>query len=185
MAKMTIKELQEFLDAEKWKDSEIHACDMCGRYARCHYCDRNEQFPCAMAHNRLMSAIHAPVPDRIPDWLLPDPEVPSEISSRTVTENVRENRAEEDRENTNAQQQFVQPQMTQTDALQSTKMPAVKESAEDVKEAVPVRKEAFPAPAVPRTDEPPHVVKRGMRGDVRLCKIGRRIPTVSVELEES
>lgn len=33
MAKMTIKELQEFLDAEKWKDSEIHACDMCGRYA--------------------------------------------------------------------------------------------------------------------------------------------------------
>ncbi len=178
MAKMTIKELQEFLDAEKWKDSEIHACDMCGRYARCRYCDRNEQFPCAMAHNRLMSAIHAPVPDRIPDWLLPEPEIPSEISSETVTEGVMKNRAEKVQENTNAQQQFVQPKTTQTDALQSTKMPAVKESAEDVKEAVLVS-------AVLRTDERPHVVKRGTRGDVRLCKIGRRIPTVSVELEES
>lgn len=178
MAKMTIKELQKFLDAEKWKDSEIHACDMCGRYARCRYCDRNEQFPCAMAHNRLMSAIHAPVPDRIPDWLLPEPEIPSEISSETVTENVRKNRAEKVQENTNAQQQFVQPKTTQTDALQSTKMPAVKESAEEVKEAVLVS-------AVLRTDERPHVVKRGTRGDVRLCKIGRRIPTVSVELEES
>lgn len=175
---MTIKELQKFLDAEKWKDSEIHACDMCGRYARCRYCDRNEQFPCAMAHNRLMSAIHAPVPDRIPDWLLPEPEIPSEISSETVTENVRKNRAEKVQENTNAQQQFVQPKTTQTDALQSTKMPAVKESAEEVKEAVLVS-------AVLRTDERPHVVKRGTRGDVRLCKIGRRIPTVSVELEES
>ena len=175
---MTIKELQEFLDAEKWKDSEIHACDMCGRYARCRYCDRNEQFPCAMAHNRLMSAIHAPVPDRIPDWLLPEPEIPSEISSETVTEGVMKNRAEKVHENTNAQQQFVQPKTTQTDALQSTKMPAVKESAEDVKEAVLVS-------AVLRTDERPHVVKRGTRGDVRLCKIGRRIPTVSVELEES
>lgn len=175
---MTIKELQEFLDAEKWKDSEIHACDMCGRYARCRYCDRNEQFPCAMAHNRLMSAIHAPVPDRIPDWLLPEPEIPSEISSETVTEGVMKNRAEKVQENTNAQQQFVQPKTTQTDALQSTKMPAVKESAEDVKEAVLVS-------AVLRTDERPHVVKRGTRGDVRLCKIGRRIPTVSVELEES
>lgn len=178
MAKMTIKELQEFLDAEKWKDSEIHACDMCGRYARCRYCDRNEQFPCAMAHNRLMSAIHAPVPDRIPDWLLPELEIPSEISSETVTEGVMKNRAEKVQENTNAQQQFVQPKTTQTDALQSTKMPAVKESAEDVKEAVLVS-------AVLRTDERPHVVKRGTRGDVRLCKIGRRIPTVSVELEES
>ena len=175
---MTIKELQEFLDAEKWKDSEIHACDMCGRYARCRYCDRNEQFPCATAHNRLMSAIHAPVPDRIPDWLLPEPEIPSEISSETVTEDVSKNRADKDQEDTNAQQQFVQPKTTQTDALQSTKMPAVKESAEEVKEALPV-------PAVPRTDERPHVVKRGARGDVRLCKIGRRIPTVSVELEES
>lgn len=178
MAKMTIKELQEFLDAEKWKDSEIHACDMCGRYARCRYCDRNEQFPCAMAHNRLMSAIHAPVPDRIPDWLLPEPEIPSEISSETVTEGVMKNRAEKVQENTNAQQQFVQPKTTQTDALQSTKMPAVKESAEDVKKAMLVS-------AVLRTDERPHVVKRGARGDVRLCKIGRRIPTVSVELEES
>lgn len=184
MAKMTIKELQEFLDAEKWKDSEIHACDMCGRYARCRYCDRNEQFPCAMAHNRLMSAIHAPVPDRIPDWLLPEPEIPSEISSETVTEGVSKNRAEKVQENTNAQQQFVQPKTTQTDALQSTKMPAVKESAEDVKEALPVHKDAFLFPAVPRTDERPHVVKRGTRGDVRLCKIGRRIPTVSDELEE-
>lgn len=95
------------------------------------------------------------------------------------------NRAEKVQENTNAQQQFVQPKTTQTDALQSTKMPAVKEPAEDVKEAVPVHKEAFPVPAVPRTDERPHVVKRGIRGDVRLCKIGRRIPTVSDELEES
>ena len=66
---MTLQQLQEFLDAEKWKDSEAHACDMCGRYARCRYCMRTQEYPCAMAHNRMVEATSAPVPDSIPDWL--------------------------------------------------------------------------------------------------------------------
>lgn len=76
---MTLRELQEFLDAEKWKDSEKRACDMCGRYVRCRYCVRTEEYPCAMAHIRLEEMQKAPVPDRIPDWLLPEPNIPVEF----------------------------------------------------------------------------------------------------------
>ena len=83
---MTLMKLQEFLDAEKWKDSEKRACDMCGRYVRCRYCVRTEEYPCAMAHNRLVEAQKAPVPDRIPDWLLPEPDILAEFGAETAEE---------------------------------------------------------------------------------------------------
>lgn len=68
--------LQEYLDEVKWKDSEKLCADMCGRYARCRYCTRTESYPCARAHNRLIEMQSSPVPDRIPEWLLPEPPVP-------------------------------------------------------------------------------------------------------------
>ena len=70
---MTFQALQEYLDVVKWKDSEKIRADMCGRYARCRYCNRTEDFPCARAHNRLIEVQSSPVPDHIPDWLLPEP----------------------------------------------------------------------------------------------------------------
>ena len=76
---MTLKALQEYLDVAKWKDSEKFHADMCGRYARCRYCTRTEEYPCARAHNRLAEMQASPVPDRIPEWLLPEPPVPAAV----------------------------------------------------------------------------------------------------------
>ena len=147
---MTLKELQEFLDAEKWKDSEAHACDMCGRYARCRYCVRTEDEPCAMAHNRLIAATNAPVPDRIPDWLLPEPKIPAQPEVDRAPSAVAGQSSEE---------VIAEP-------------PASGQNSPAAVEAAALR-----APRVL-----PHVIVRGVKGEVRLCTLQKRIPTVSSEL---
>lgn len=148
---MTLQQLQEFLDAEKWKDSEAHACDMCGRYARCRYCMRTQEYPCAMAHNRMVEATRAPVPDSIPDWLLPEPDVYAQFGDEIAREEI----------------------------------PAVQTEEKAPSAAADVSADAAPvsAPVLPVNDRSsrPHVIMRG-KGEVRLCTLQRRIPTVSSEL---
>ena len=68
---MTEEQLQQYLDIEKWKDSEQNHADMCGRYRRCRYCRRSEEHPCAKAFSRLVIRRTQPVPDIIPERLLP------------------------------------------------------------------------------------------------------------------
>ena len=143
---MTLQQLQEFLDDKKWKDSEAHACDMCGRYARCRYCVRTEEYPCAMAHDRFVAATSAPVPDRVPDWLLPEPDIP-EPGTPAAEEPA-------------AQETAAAPSQP---ALQPASQPAAEAQADGQR---------------PR----PHVIVRGKKGEVRLCALQRRIPTVSSEL---
>ncbi len=72
---MNYAQLQQYLDREKWHESEARGYDMCGRYARCRYCNRYEDYPCAMAHNRLIEVRDSSVPEPIPEWLLPEPPV--------------------------------------------------------------------------------------------------------------
>ncbi len=72
---MNVEQLQEYLDVEKWHESESRGHDMCGRYARCRYCNRFEPYPCAHAHNRLVAMLHSSKPEPIPAWLLPEPPV--------------------------------------------------------------------------------------------------------------
>ena len=85
---MTFQALQEYLDVVKWKDSEKIRADMCGRYARCRYCNRTEDFPCARAHNRLIEVQSSPVPDHIPDWLLPEPPVKEQFGEEVASEDA-------------------------------------------------------------------------------------------------
>lgn len=83
---VTVRQLQEYLEVEKWKDSEAHCADMCGRYQRCRYCVRSEEMPCAMAYSRLVSMRASSVPDIIPEWLLPDPPVAEVFGTELISE---------------------------------------------------------------------------------------------------
>ena len=83
---MTERQLQEYLEVEKWKDSEKHCSDMCGRYRRCRYCVRTEEMPCARAYSRLVAMRASPVPDIIPEWLHPDPPVAEVFGTELVSE---------------------------------------------------------------------------------------------------
>ena len=83
---VTVRQLQEYLEVEKWKDSENRRADMCGRYQRCRYCVRTEEMSCAMAYSRLVSMRTSDVPDPIPEWLLPDPPVAEVFGTELVSE---------------------------------------------------------------------------------------------------
>ena len=51
---MTFKQLEQFLKTEKWRAGSEQESDMCGKYARCVYCDRFSDYPCARAYDMLM-----------------------------------------------------------------------------------------------------------------------------------
>ncbi len=157
---MTLQQLQEFLDDKKWKDSEAHACDMCGRYARCRYCVRTEEYPCAMAHDRFVAATSAPVPDRVPDWLLPEPDIPEPGTPAAEEPAAQETAAA-------PSQPALQPASQPVPVPQPAAQPASQSAAEAQADGQRPR---------------PHVIVRGKKGEVRLCALQRRIPTVSSEL---
>lgn len=71
---MTTQELNEFLIREKETAEKALGCDMCKKYARCLYCYSRDEYRCAKAHNRLVSAIQRGR-RRIPAYLLPEPPV--------------------------------------------------------------------------------------------------------------
>ncbi len=83
---MTFEQLQKYLDEEKWNESSRRGVDMCGRYARCRYCDRFAPHPCASAHNKLLEMRSSPVPDVIPDWLLPEPPVAEKFGTEIAVD---------------------------------------------------------------------------------------------------
>lgn len=51
---MTFKQLEQFLREENIRAGARHESDLCGKYARCAYCDRFCDFPCARAYDMLM-----------------------------------------------------------------------------------------------------------------------------------
>ncbi len=83
---MTFEQLQKYLDEDKWIESSLRGVDMCGRYARCRYCDRGASYPCARAHNKLIEMRSASVPDAIPSWLLSEPPVKKKFGTEIATE---------------------------------------------------------------------------------------------------
>lgn len=201
---MTRKQLQQFLDVEKWKASEAHGCDMCGRYARCRYCVRTEQYPCAAAHDRLIAATTGPVPDHVPEWLLPEPQIPlGSVTSATKKGSVRRVGTEQ-----NAKKGLAED-ASSSESLSPSESPSVSESA---KETVPSQTQmALAAPD--DTDETPaktmqedgsadiaeedeertdaseenaptgsegaeghlRVLARGRKGAIRLCALKKRV----------
>ena len=71
---MTIQELEEYLVQEKKKAEKSLGCDMCKKYARCLYCYSRDEYPCAKAHERLLSAMNRNG-RTIPSYLLPEPPI--------------------------------------------------------------------------------------------------------------
>lgn len=189
--KMTLQALQEYLDVVKWKDSEkIHA-DMCGRYARCRYCTRTEDFPCARAHNRLAEMMASPVQDRIPEWLLPEPEIDEDL--------LRAQSAEEPAAETPAEKAPAEEPAWGSAAETSEEAPAeaqetdaaLQPSPEDTLQSAQEadaeqRGEMPPLPEEPRlTERPrPHVIVRGYKGETRICTLQRKLPKVSDVVSE-
>lgn len=51
---MTFKQLEQFLREENVRAGARRETDLCGKYARCAYCDRFCDFPCARAYDTLM-----------------------------------------------------------------------------------------------------------------------------------
>lgn len=157
---MTREALQKFLDEEKWKDSVERSCDMCGRYARCRYCVRTQEYPCAAAHNRLIEATTAPVPDYVPEWLLPEPDVFAKFGTLTADD---------------AKTEAPEQEQTAQEAASSEENTG---DAAGVRNVLPEET----GNGMDRKDTRVHVVARGKKGEVRLCILQRRLPTLSSEL---
>lgn len=177
---MTFQALQEYLDVVKWKDSEKIRADMCGRYARCRYCNRTEDFPCARAHNRLIEVQSSPVPDHIPDWLLPEPPVKEQFGEELASEDASDAAPPSEERETAPEN----PQ--KTDQAEQIASETEKAEPDDVppsaQETLPAETEsAGSRVSVPSDDgrPRPHVIVRGCKGDTRICTIGRKLTTVS------
>ncbi len=49
---MEMKEFQAQFDKKKWNDSVLWGEDRCGSYEICAFCDKKDEYPCAMADKR-------------------------------------------------------------------------------------------------------------------------------------
>lgn len=71
---MTFKQLEQFLRAEILRAGARSESDFCGKYARCAYCDRFCEYPCAYAYDTLMRKMKAGKPV-VATPMLPEPDV--------------------------------------------------------------------------------------------------------------
>lgn len=152
---MTLRSLQKYLDEVKWKDSEKLGADMCGRYARCRYCTRTESCPCARAHYRLEEVQSSPVAEPIPSWLLPEPPIPYEAE-------IAEESAEE-----NADSNAADAGLQADGSGRKPEQACVSVRGIDL-----------------LSDERPHDVSRGTKGDTRLCVLVRKRTSEDAAAEE-
>ena len=58
---MNIAELQTHLDIVKWHESENNGMDMCRHMPYCDYCKGEDEYPCALAYERMEKANEAKV----------------------------------------------------------------------------------------------------------------------------
>lgn len=55
--KENLRNIQEIIDVDKYKNSMELKRDLCGEYAPfCEYCDKTVQYPCAVAYVRMKQA---------------------------------------------------------------------------------------------------------------------------------
>lgn len=185
---MTRKQLQQFLDVEKWKASEAHGCDMCGRYARCRYCVRTEQYPCAAAHDRLIAATSGPVPDHVPEWLLPEPQIPlGSVTSATKKGSVRQVGTEQ-----NAKTELTEA-ASSSENLSPSESPSLSESlsaSESAKEFIPSQMQMASVAPDDADETPAKTMQEGGSADIaeeheeRTDASEENVPTGSEGAEE-
>jgi len=142
---MTLRQLEQYLLTEKWRAGAKNGTDMCGRYARCAYCDRFVSYPCASAYEKY---VRTPPADRVtPAWAEPEPPVKKKFGTVFVDGDAAEPLKEKE-----------EPQ----------KEVSVREENEPQKEPAPV-KAASPA-AVRR-----NVIKiEKTAGDVRVLSLKKK-----------
>ncbi len=68
---MTREQLQKYLDNEKKKAERVLREDVCGKYARCIFCYRDGEFPCAAAYEMYAATELPPA-----EGFLPEPPLP-------------------------------------------------------------------------------------------------------------
>ena len=119
----------------------------------------------------------SPVQDRIPEWLLPEPEIDEDLLRAQSAEEPAWGSAAETSEEAPAEAQETDAalQPSPEDTLQS----AQEGDAEQ-------RGEMPPSPKEPRlTERPrPHVIVRGYKGETRICTLQRKLPKVSDVVSE-
>lgn len=74
---MTDQELEIYLCEKKEEAERELGCDMCGKYRRCLFCSKSEEYPCAVAHNRFMQG-QEEMSLNFPAYLLPEPSIDEE-----------------------------------------------------------------------------------------------------------
>ena len=109
---MTLKELERYLKIQKLQEGARRGVDMCGRYARCSYCDRFEQYPCAKAHNIYMRALELGAAQN--SELCPEPPVEEVFGAKYAEEGQTESPEQEDTAQENAEaEEKEEPQKPQ------------------------------------------------------------------------
>ena len=53
---MNLAEMQNHLDIVKWHESENNGMDMCRHMPYCDWCKGEEEYPCALAYERMEKA---------------------------------------------------------------------------------------------------------------------------------
>lgn len=84
---MTFKQLEQFLRTEKWRAGTQQNSDMCGKYARCAYCDRFSDFPCARAYDTLMRKKREGKAS-VSFWQFPEPDVKEKFGTVYASEDA-------------------------------------------------------------------------------------------------
>ncbi len=82
---MTFKQLEQFLKTEKWRAGTKQNSDMCGKYARCVFCDRYCDYPCARAFDALVRSRKEGKAALAP-WQYPEPEVKEKFGTVYASE---------------------------------------------------------------------------------------------------
>ena len=154
---MTYRQLEQYLRTEKWRAGAEYGADMCGRYARCAYCDRSSAYPCAYAFDALVRTVGLEG-EGIPEWVVPEPPVNERFG--TVY-------AEPD-----AAGQYQPEEAEPAPQAQAYETPAAQE-AQPRKADTEVRKRTIPAPK--ETPRPRGVVKiEKIAGDACVLKLKRK-----------
>lgn len=84
---MTFKQLEQFLRTEKWRASTEQNSEMCGKYARCVYCDRFSDYPCARAYDTLIKKKRMGKA-QASAWQFPEPDVKEKFGTCFASEDI-------------------------------------------------------------------------------------------------
>lgn len=84
---MTFKQLEEFLRSEKWRAGAQRDFEMCGKYARCVFCDRYCDYPCARSYDTLVKR-KKEGKTSITYFEFPEPDVKGAFGTDFATEEV-------------------------------------------------------------------------------------------------